>query len=233
MSAYSFFLLGFTGWTFLRENQKGWVGPVVAGILAATVCLTRLSGLSFVLPLFLLKAWSTGNRNGAKYALAALLVLSVLITPFMLNCYLEHGDPFFSVSFHTRFWLDAEDTPSGPAGSVSVYRYLTEYRHWGKLASGTLQGLTILPLQTFWNGLARFPLLDVAVMAAGIAGLLLVLPTPFRFLTLAYFGHLIPFAYIQNFPSGTMPRFVMPAYFFLIMAAMLTFQRLYDRIANR
>ena len=50
------------------------VGAVL-GILAATVCLIRLSGLSFVLPLLLLKAWSTGNREGAKYALIGFLVL--------------------------------------------------------------------------------------------------------------------------------------------------------------
>jgi len=37
-------------------------------------------------------------------------------------------------------------------------------------------------------------------------------------LTAAYFGHLLAFAYIQNFPSGQMPRFVMPAYFLLVLA---------------
>jgi hypothetical protein len=88
-------------------------------------------------------------------------------------------------------------------------------------------------MQTFWNGLARFPLLNIVVMAGGIAGLLLVLPTPYRFLTLAYFGHLIPFTYIQNFPSGTMPRFVMPAYFFLALAAMLACRWLYKLAAGR
>jgi hypothetical protein len=34
-----------------------------------------------------------------------------------------------------------------------------------------------------------------------------------------YLAHLVPFAYIQNFPSGEMPRFVMPSYFFLVLAA--------------
>jgi hypothetical protein len=39
------------------------------------------------------------------------------------------------------------------------------------------------------------------------------------YLTAAYFGHLVAFAYIQNFPSGEMPRFVMPAFFLLVLAA--------------
>jgi 4-amino-4-deoxy-L-arabinose transferase-like glycosyltransferase len=233
MSAYSLFLLAFTGWVFCREKQHRWAGPVAAGVLAAAVCLTRLSGLSFVLPLLLLKAWSTRNRGVVSYVLICFLVLSLLVAPFMLSSFLEHGDPFYSLSFHTRFWLDAEETPSGPAGSVSVFQYLTEFHLAGELASGVLRGFTLLPMQTFWNGLARFPLLNIVVMAGGIAGLLLVLPTPYRFLTLAYFGHLIPFTYIQNFPSGTMPRFVMPAYFFLALAAMLACRWLYKRAAGR
>jgi len=57
------------------------------------------------------------------------------------------------------------------------------------------------------------------VISAGVVGLLLSLSTPLRFLPVAYLGHLIPFAYIQNFPSGREPRFVMPAYFFLVLAA--------------
>jgi hypothetical protein len=60
--------------------------------------------------------------------------------------------------------------------------------------------------------------MNTLVLITGVLGLILATPTRFRFLTLAYFAHLIPFAYIQNFPSGTMPRFVMPAYFFLVLA---------------
>ena len=68
-----------------------------------------------------------------------------------------------------------------------------------------------------------FPLLDGAVMLSGLVGLLASLRSERRFLTAAYFAHLIPFAYIQNFPSGQMPRFVMPSYFFLVLAVPAAF----------
>ncbi len=102
---------------------------------------------------------------------------------------------------------------------MSLYRYATEFRGKGEFLMGNLGGLTVLPVTKFWGGLNDFPLLAGAVLATGVAGLALSLVTPLRFLLVAYLGHLIPFAYIQNFPSGRAPRFVMPAYFFLVLAA--------------
>ncbi len=150
----------------------------------------------------------------------AALTTALLVAPFLVNCYRTHGDPFYAISFHTQFWLRAEGTESPASlGQVSLYRYVTEFHGIGELVTGNLRGLTVLPVTKFWSGLREFPLVGAAVLAAGVAGLLLSVVTPLRFLLVAYVGHLIPFAYIQNFPSGRAPRFVMPAYFFLVLAA--------------
>ncbi len=217
MSTYVFFLLVFVGWIFLGETKRWWVDAAVTGILGATLCLIRLSGLSLVVPLLLLKAWDLRKEKGSKYALTSFFVVLALIGPFLLNCYLDHGDPFYAVSFHTQFWLNAEKTEQAPQ-QVSLSRYLLGLHSLRELTAGTLKGLTTLPLRTFWNGLFRFPWLNTMVLTTGVLGLILATMTRFRFLTLTYFAHLIPFAYIQNFPSGQMPRFVMPAYFFLVLA---------------
>ncbi len=232
MSAYAFFILAFTGWSFLHEKRRWWSHALIAGVLAAAVCLIRLSALSFVLPLLLLRAWDEKPRRGA-YAAVSFAVLISLVGPFLLSCYLAHGDPFYAVSFHTTFWLDAESIKGGPAGTVGLYQYFLEYHGWFDVTKGTLLGLTYLPVRTFWMGLARFPLLDSLVLLSGIVGLLLVLTNRYRFICLATFCHLIPFAYIQNFPSGKMPRFVMPAFFFFVLAGVYALWWVSKRFSGR
>ncbi len=122
------------------------------------------------------------------------------------------------MSFHTEFWIRAEGADAS-GGPVSLARYVFEPdRAWG-MTGGTLRGLTILPLRTVWNGMAHFPILNIAVLGVGVIGLAATgFRRSFLFLAVAYFGHLLPFAYIQNFPPGEMPRFVMPAYFLLLLA---------------
>ncbi len=90
--------------------------------------------------------------------------------------------------------------------------------------------MTVLPLRTFWNGLRLFPLLGGATLVLGVPGLLLALRGRTRYLPVAYLGHLLPFAYIQNFPSGEMPRFVMPAYFFLVLSIPVAYDLVIRRI---
>jgi hypothetical protein len=220
MSAYVFFLILFTASVFGRYRGHPILRAVTSGILAAMVCLIRLSGLSFVLPTLFLGAWEKRKQGGWPMLGVAALTMTVLVAPYLVNCYRAHGDPLYAISFHTQFWLRAEGTENPASlGQVSLYSYITELHGMGELVMGNLRGLTVLPLSKFWNGLSEFRLLGVAVLAAGVAGLLVSAVTPLRFLLVAYLGHLIPFAYIQNFPSGRAPRFVMPAYFFLVMAA--------------
>jgi hypothetical protein len=223
MSTYAFFVLALVGWIFLGRSRWWPVNAVVTGILGSAVCLIRLSGLSFVVPLVLLQAWYRRKEKGWKYALVSSITILALIGPFLMNCYRAHGDPFYAVSFHTQFWLDAEHAERATR-PVSLSRYFLDH-NVEDLAKGTFKGLSTLPLRTYWRGLARFPWMNCLTLFAGILGLLLATVTRLRFLTIAYFAHLLPFAYIQNFPSGEMPRFVMPAYFFLVLAGIWILDR--------
>jgi hypothetical protein len=228
MSAYAFFLLVYAGWLFFGRTRRWWVDALIAGALSAMVSLTRLSGLSFVLPLLMLKAWEKRKEGGWRYAGVATLTLVVLTGPFLLNCYRVHGDPFYAVSFHTQFWLESENPTETISAPVNLYRYLLDSRGISDLVKGSFLGLTVLPLRTFWNGLTHFPWLGAFVISTGIVGLIGSLRGNLRFPAFAYFGHLLPFAYIQNVPSGEMPRFVMPAFYFLTLGATWTCHRLQE-----
>lgn len=224
-SAYAFFLLCFAASVFVPEGKPGFARAVLWGVLGAMVSLIRLTGVSFVVPLLLLAGWDFRKEGGWKASGVALLTMMILVGPYLVSCYRAHGDPFYAVSFHTEFWLRAED-PEGAARQVSASEYLFGFHGMGELLVGHVRGLTILPVRAFWNGLRHFPALAILVIAAGLLGLFASIPTRFRFLPVGYLGHLLPFAYIQNFPSGRAPRFVMPAFFFLVLAAIWLGRRL-------
>ena len=141
------------------------------------------------------------------------------LLPDSWRCLLRHQLPHAILVEGGGYREPRESRTEKVGGQVSLYRYVSEFHGIGEFVAGNLRGLTVLPLTKFWSGLSDFPLLDTAVLTAGVGGLLLSVATPLRFLLVAYLGHLIPFAYIQNFPSGRAPRFVMPAYFFLVLAA--------------
>jgi hypothetical protein len=215
MSAYSFLLLGFVSLLLLgRDDPRS---AALAGGLAGLVSLVRLSALAAIVPAFALRLLRTARRERLACAAAFALALSLVVGPFLLSNYRAHGDPWYSVSFHTEFWLRAEGLDRGQ-GPVSLVSYFSDFGRARKFVEGNFLGLTVLPLRTFWNGLRFLPLLGIATLTLGVLGLLALSKEVNRFLAAAYFGHLLPFAYIQNFPSGEMPRFVMPAYFFLVLA---------------
>ncbi len=210
-SAYSFFLLAFVAAIDLGRSRLP--SALVAGVLGALLCLIRLSALSIVLPLAAIRVFREPQER-LRFAAAFALVLLLLLGPFLYANFRAYGDPLHSVSFHTQFWLRAEKLDQGQ-GPVSLWRYFTDFERTGPLARGTLLGLTALPLRTFWNGFRDFWLLGAATLGLGVLGLARGRNLN---LTAAYFGHLAAFAYIQNFPSGEMPRFVMPAFFLLVLA---------------
>jgi hypothetical protein len=214
-SAYSFFLLAFVAAVALDRTPRYFA--ILSGSLGALLCLIRLSALSIALPLAAIRLLRLPSNERLRYAAIFGLSFLLLVGPFLYSNFQAHGDPFHSVSFHTEFWLRAEGLDQGQ-GPVSLSRYFTDFERAGALLWGTLLGLTFLPLRTFWNGLAHFPFLAVPTLGLGVLGLA---RGRNLYLTAAYFGHLIAFAYIQNFPSGEMPRFVMPAYYLLVLAVPL------------
>jgi hypothetical protein len=74
--------------------------------------------------------------------------LALVVAPFLWSNFRARGDPFYSGSFHTEFWLRAEGIGEDE-GPVSLSRYFTEFGRTGRLVKGNLLGMTVLPLRTF------------------------------------------------------------------------------------
>ena len=223
MSAYAFFLLAATAtMVFTSASRRA---AAVAGAGFGLLSLIRLSALSVALPLLAVQLFTVERRKRRVYAAWFVALLTALVAPFLVSNTVAQGDPFYSISFHTKFWLRAEGLPTSD-GAVSWGRYLTDFGRGGALVKGTALGMTTLPLRTFWTGLRHFPVLDAVTLALGVLGLGLSLFTRQRFIAAGYFAHLIPFAYIQNFPSGQMPRFVMPSDFFLVLAVPIAWRHI-------
>ena len=231
MSAYAFFLLAATAAMLFTSASRRAAG--LAGTAFGLLVLIRLSSLSVAVPLLGAKLLSfergeRGERGERRerhdrrvYAALFLAVLTALVAPFLLSNAVAHGDPFYPISFHTQFWLRAEGLPTSDGAPITWSRYFTDFGRTGAVLKGTCLGMTVLPVKTFWRGLGHFPLVNLATLVLGLTGLALSFKGPERTLGIAYLAHLIPFAYIQNFPSGEMPRFVMPSYFFLVLAVPL------------
>jgi hypothetical protein len=224
-SVYALLLVAFAGWLFRPGPRSSVLAAIGAGIMAAALCLTRLSGLSFVLPLLALAYLERRRSGGGRHVAIAATLMALLLGPYLWASYRLYGDPFYSVSVHTHYWMKHGGDADPPKG-VSFVRYFSEFQEPTELIAGHARGLTWLPLRTFYRGLAQFPLLNGAVIAAGVAGFALAFLGGPRFPLVAYLGHLVPFAYIQNFPSGDDPRFVLPAYFFLVLSAGFAISRL-------
>ncbi|HXV59617.1 MAG TPA: hypothetical protein VEK15_02900 [Vicinamibacteria bacterium] len=229
MSAYGFFLVAFVGWSCLSLQSRA-LASVGTGVLASLLCLIRISALSVVIPVVALRLLQLGRNERKFYAGVVAGSLVVLVGPFLLSNTLAHGDPFYSISFHTEFWLRAEGLDRGQ-GPVSWLRYFTGFGRIPEIAKGTVAGLTFLPLRTFSIGLRQFPLIGAITVVCGVLGLAMAFRSR-PLLPVAYLGHLVPFAYVQNFPSGTMPRFVMPAFFFFVVAAPLGAERLLSWVSR-
>lgn len=238
LGAYGFGTLCVVGVMFVWTSERRFRG-LLDGLVAGGLCLVRLSAVSLIAPLLMLRLSQAQGQRRWHYGLGFVVAWLGLVGPFLWSNAAQHGDPFYSISFHTEFWMRAEGlgTQDGP---VSLPRYILGEERLAEFLKGTFYGLTSLPIRTFWGGLARFPILNALVIVLGMIGLVAALwkavfnnDRRCMFVPLAYWGHLIPFAYIQNFASGEMPRFVMPAYFMLILAIPIGVRTLATKSARR
>ena len=215
-----------TAWSLVRLRQ----GPNattagIAGIAAAGACLTRLSALSFVVPALVWLGVEQLRRERharvLKWPIAAALVMTLLVAPYLVSCALATGDPFHAVNYHTVYYQAAEGARD--AGSASALGYVS-----GKFAARpldaidtALQGLFTFPLLNKWNGFDPWsPWLGPLLRAAAIGGLLLQLWSPDgRLLLVILFASLSPYALTWSVGGGGEWRFTAHAYPFYLVAA--------------
>ncbi len=139
MSVYGFFLVAFVALVALPATvettrpRRGY--PGLGGVVGGLLCLIRLSALSVVAPLLALRTLVVPRRELVLYVSTFAAAIALVVAPFLWSNFRAHGDPFYSVSFHTQFWLRAEGI-GGDEGPVSLSRYLTGFGRTAEVLKG-------------------------------------------------------------------------------------------------
>ena len=213
-----------TAWALLRLHRHASFGnALLVGFTAGAACLTRITALSFILPALLWIAMARGaeRRGRLTYAATAFVVMTALVSPFLLSCALATGDPFFAINYHTVYYRFSESLPiDRPMGAVEYIRQKFA-RHPVGTFDVAINGLFVRPFATKWEpfgiwsvGLARL------LPAAALAGLAM---WPFsargRLMLVILVASLVPYAFTWNIGGGGEWRLTMHVLPILLVAA--------------
>lgn len=198
---------------------------VVTGIVAGLACLTRVTALSFVLPGLLAVTFSHGFRDVREMlqpAVASGLIAVTLLAPFLVTCWIEYGDPFYSINAHSRFYRQRSGmdvTEPMNAGSFLALRLSDEP---AQTLHTALRGITIYPWANKWSGYAGYwgrPFAS-ALKWLCVAGVLMWLWVPEgRLALLVFAASMLPYAFTWEIRGGAQWRMTMHAYTFFLPAA--------------
>lgn len=225
-----------TAWALLgllREGARQ--RALLAGTLCAAACLTRLTALAFLLPAWAFIAlWGQGGRQPRLRALGLCAgVTFVLVAPYLVNCAVAFGDPFYAVNYHAaNFSQRAGLSEGGPTG---VAAFLASLQGPFERLDTLWLGLTSVPFASKWTGFRNWsPSLGPALAWTAAMGLLSwTLRTEGRFLLVLLGGLLLPYAMIWEIPGGHNWRYTLPAYPLYLIAACAVCGRIAQLVVRR
>ena len=218
---FAFFAILST-WAWLRLYQQS-TGrrAIVAGIVSAGACLTRITSITLIAPaILLLMATRDADGRRLRHVGLATGIMIALVAPFLINCAIATGDPLFAINNHTDFYLKREGVPDPPP--ISAVRYtLGKFDHPLAAIDTVVTGVFFYPFANKWVGLDRwYPGLGGVLSCLAIGGLLAWLwQRDGRFLLSMFLGALIPFSATWKVQGGAEWRLTLFAYSFYLLAA--------------
>ena len=176
---------------------------------------------------------ATRGPNIRRELAIAVGVMTVLVAPFLINCAIATGDPFYAINNHTDFYLKREAAAdlsrrSGTAAEADVRPMSAVAYSSGKFASrpiaatdNAVRGVFVYPFSNKWVGLDRwYPGLGTALACLAVAGLVTWLwSAEGRLLLVMFFGSLVPFSMTWTVLGGAEWRLTFFAYAFYLVAA--------------
>jgi hypothetical protein len=215
----------FAAWGFVRMRKApSMANAALAGVLAAVACLTRITSLLFVLPALIwliLDAPRPVRLQRVRTAGATLVVVALLVSPYLINCARETGDPLIAINYHTRFYRFGEGVPSDKP--MSAARYIGSKITGSPLAATdtATTGIFIWPLEMKTGGLDSWVRgAGTAFLAMTSVGLVLLLASGTgRLLLVLLLCSLVPYAFTWNIRGGGEWRFTLHAYSIYLVAA--------------
>ncbi|MGB2717244.1 MAG: hypothetical protein WBC51_23885, partial [Vicinamibacterales bacterium] len=192
----------------------------------AGACLTRITSLSFVIPALV---WIGARRvpaesrrfPAARGAIISAAVTAALIAPFLINCWIELGDPFFAINHHTRYYRGHEGLPLDT--SVDAFDYVGHKLHERPIATIDTAGvgLFVFPFSNKWTGFRAWSasLASILKWFAVLGLILAALTREGRLLWVVLITSLIPYSVTWPIGGGAEWRFTQHAYPFYLVAA--------------
>jgi hypothetical protein len=207
---------------------------MIAGVIGGIAALTRITTLSFLLPGIVVIAWRglrprvDGPSRGADLRTAAISVaiMCAIVAPFLINCAIAFGDPFYSINAHTSFYRARAGLQFNQPMSVGSYLSMRVHHHPWEMLNTALQGLTTYPFEIKWVGFNLWLRgLGRPLMWLSLAGMIAALWTRHgRVLAILLIASQLPYAFTWRIPGGGEWRFTMHAYpiYLIAMAYAIT-----------
>jgi hypothetical protein len=217
-----------SAYTCLRLSRAPNAGrSLIAGAVGAVACLVRLTSVSFILPSLVYGCLSSG-LHGCKARLKWLLlsgaVMSILVAPFLVNCWVRFGDPLYPINGLTRFYAQSTDVRATERQAWLPWLAGQGSRSPVRLTDTIVVGSTLYPFDAKWRGFDAwsgplFPLADW-LPALAILGLILWWLSPNgRFLLLVLATAHAPFVFTAGTPALHDFRHTVHTYPFYLIAA--------------
>jgi len=213
-----------TGWTLVRLRQRPRASnAVAAGVAGAAACLTRITSMSWLAPALIMIAIERRDdwrRTLAACALAA-GITGALVSPYLVNCARQLGDPLIAINAHTRYYRAGEGLAFDAPQSALTYVRDKLRRRPVYEADTAFTGVFVWPFENKWSGFDVWvPRLAGALKVGAVAGLLLFLLSPDgRVLLVLLVSSLVPYAFTWNIGGGGEWRFTMHAYPIYLLAS--------------
>ncbi len=167
---------------------------------------------------------AAGNDEELRFAgrlAIAVGVMAVIVAPFLINCAIATGDPFYAINNHTEFYLKREG--AADARPISAVRYSLQKFESRPIAAtdNAVRGIFVYPFSNKWAGLDRwYPGLGTLLAWLAIGGLVAWLWLPEgRLLLVMFLGSLVPFSMTWTVIGGAEWRLTLFAYAFYLVAA--------------
>jgi len=227
---FAFFVI-LSVWAVLRMSRsEAPRDAVLAGVVSAGACLTRLTAITMLAPAAL---WLVATRDVAirrrrlRQMAVATAVVAVLVAPYLINCAIETGDPLYAINYHTRFYLAREGAQDTTPRSALSYVLGRSTERPIATADTAVNGLVVYPFRIKWTGLDLWrPGLGRVLSWLAIAGLAAWLWQPSgRLLLLMLGGSLVPYMLTWATSGGGEWRFTLHAYPFYLLAAFWVLDR--------
>ena len=213
-------------WALLRLRARPSFGnALLAGGLCGLSCLTRITAISFIAPALLwlvVERAATSRLERAKAVGTAALILTIAVAPFLINCAVATGDPFYAINYHTSYYRFAENQPIHEPMSAAEYSAASS--RLVRSAPSTRASMASSCNRSSPNGAGLSRGLRVSAGSVRWIALVGLAALPFlatgRLLLVILLGSLLPYILTWNVGGGGEWRFTMHAYpFFLVAAA--------------